>query len=138
MWQKGKVISIREDMKTAFITMETEKDCHGCKGCSGFGSGCELIFSNNKIDAKVNDEVLIDINAWSRTWSSILVFFLPIIIFFTGFLIFSQNMKLNQGLSSLAGFGFIGVYFTVLHYLDKVRIKKGKCSVEIISVVKNQ
>ena len=134
MRQKGKVVSVREDMKTAFVTLETEKSCVGCKGCSGFGSGCDLIFSNNKIGAKVNDEVLIDINGWSRTWSGVLVFFLPLILFFTGFIVLNQSMRLNQGVSRLGGFGFIGVYFTVLHYLDKTRIKKGKCSVEIVSV----
>ncbi len=130
MREDGIVVKI--DGQNALV----EVNCEGCKSCAAkaFCSGGDkrVLTVQNKSGVKLGDKVEIEIPRRSFYTSLSLVFIIPIILLFGGFLVF--NHLLGDVISGLIGLGLLVGWFVVLKQIDKKQKKRINFIPKIISV----
>jgi len=113
------------------VTVEVERG-RGCSSCKMQG----FCFNKSEpaefeivtdIPLKVNDKVQLDISALGRTLVSLLVFGMPLLFLFAGYLISSQWF--TELLSSLIGIVGMALSFYIVRMIDKKYGKKIKITI---------
>ncbi len=108
----------------------------GCKSCSMqgfcFSKNSPAVFDlETDHTMSVGDKVQLSISPKGRVFSSLLIFIVPVLFLFTGYLL-SSNF-LSELMAALMGFVWFAFSFLIIHYIDK---KQGnKLSVRIVGVV---
>ena len=103
------------------VTVEIERSI-GCNSCKMQG----LCFKKREptefeivthIPLQVNDRVQLDISPLGRTMASLLIFGVPLLFLFSGFLI--AAMWLTEIVSILIGFIAMALSFKIIRFIDK-------------------
>ena len=103
------------------VTVEIERG-GGCKSCRMRGF-CFKESEPAKFDIvtdlplQVNDKVQLDISPVGRTLVSLLVFGVPILFLFLGFMI--ASLWFAEFVSILIGFAFMGLSFRIVRLIDR-------------------
>ncbi len=114
------------------VTVEIERSI-GCNSCKMQG----LCFKKREptefeivthIPLQVNDRVQLDISPLGRTMVSLLIFGVPLLFLFSGFLI--AAMWLTEIVSILIGFIAMALSFKIIRFIDKKYGKKLKIRIE--------
>ncbi|HPX10095.1 MAG TPA: SoxR reducing system RseC family protein [Candidatus Cloacimonas sp.] len=114
------------------VTVEIERSI-GCNSCKMQG----LCFKKREptefeivthIPLQVNDRVQLDISPLGRTMASLLIFGVPLLFLFSGFLI--AAMWLTEIVSILIGFIAMALSFKIIRFIDKKYGKKLKIRIE--------
>ncbi|HNW24783.1 MAG: SoxR reducing system RseC family protein [Candidatus Cloacimonas sp.] len=115
--------------KSVTVEIERGKGCNSCK-MQGFcfnksePSEFEIV---TDIPLQVNDKVQLDISPVGRALVSLLVFGMPLLFLFAGYLIASQWF--TELLSSLIGFAGMALSFYIVRIIDKRYGKKLKITI---------
>ena len=114
------------------VTVEIERG-NGCNSCKMQG----LCFKKREptefeivthIPLQVNDRVQLDISPLGRTMVSLLIFGVPLLFLFSGFLI--ASIWLTEIVSILIGFIAMALSFKIIRFIDKKYGKKLKIRIE--------
>lgn len=114
------------------VTVEIERG-NGCNSCKMQG----LCFKKREptefeivthIPLQVNDRVQLDISPLGRTMVSLLIFGVPLLFLFSGFLI--ASMWLTEIVSILIGFIAMALSFKIIRFIDKKYGKQLKIRIE--------
>ena len=114
------------------VTVEIERSI-GCNSCKMQG----LCFKKREptefeivthIPLQVNDRVQLNISPLGRTMASLLIFGVPLLFLFSGFLI--AAMWLTEIVSILIGFIAMALSFKIIRFIDKKYGKKLKIRIE--------
>ena len=114
------------------VTVEIERSI-GCNSCKMQG----LCFKKREptefeivthIPLQVNDRVQLDISPLGRTMVSLLIFGVPLLFLFSGFLI--ASIWLTEIVSILIGFIAMALSFKIIRFIDKKYGKKLKIRIE--------
>jgi len=124
MEQIAKIIKVNHD-GTAEIEVRRQSACgHDCGSCHGCGAPDEHIqvTAINEAKAAEGDYVRISSDTKRILGLVFLLYLLPLLLFFIGYLFFGTFTGLSNGLNGAIGF-FIGI---ALVYLENHRMKKSK------------
>ena len=80
------VVSVLDDQ--AIVEMEASKECEACGACRYTSTGRMVTPVRNSLDARVGDTVKIDIEPEIVVTAALIVYMLPIALFFAGYAIF--------------------------------------------------
>lgn len=114
------------------VTVEIERSI-GCNSCKMQG----LCFKKREptefeivthIPLQVNDRVQLDISPLGRTMASLLIFGVPLLFLFSGFLI--ASIWLTEIVSILIGFIAMALSFKIIRFIDKKYGKQLKIRIE--------
>ncbi len=114
------------------VTVEIERSI-GCNSCKMQG----LCFKKREptefeivthIPLQVNDRVQLDISPLGRTMVSLLIFGVPLLFLFSGFLI--ASIWLTEIVSILIGFIAMALSFKIIRFIDKKYGKQLKIRIE--------
>ncbi len=114
------------------VTVEIERSI-GCNSCKMQG----LCFKKREptefeivthIPLQVNDRVQLNISPLGRTMVSLLIFGVPLLFLFSGFLI--ASIWLTEIVSILIGFIAMALSFKIIRFIDKKYGKKLKIRIE--------
>ena len=114
------------------VTVEIERG-NGCNSCKMQG----LCFKKREptefeivthIPLQVNDRVQLDISPLGRTMVSLLIFGVPLLFLFSGFLI--ASIWLTEIVSILIGFIAMALSFKIIRFIDKKYGKQLKIRIE--------
>ena len=114
------------------VTVEIERG-NGCNSCKMQG----LCFKKREptefeivthIPLQVNDRVQLNISPLGRTMVSLLIFGVPLLFLFSGFLI--ASMWLTEIVSILIGFIPMALSFKIIRFIDKKYGKQLKIRIE--------
>ncbi len=138
MIERGKVIKVSEDKKTATVRFERKSTCDKCGMCS-FGPKETFIDLEleNKLNAKPDDEAEVDITNGLVLKMSLIVYAIPLVISCVGLLI-GVLMKLEEWLTFVLFIGFLGIGFLVLHFIDKKYAKNLKARPVMIKIIEEK
>ena len=96
-------------------------DCHKCSGCGAVQQRM-LLRVDNTIGAAVGDFVKITANSSTVLWSAVVLYMIPVTLFFAGYMI-AMQLGLIKGLIACLAF-IVGIIFAVI-YDRLVLSKKG-------------
>jgi len=132
MTEEGKVIEIQD--RIAVVSITKGERCEGCSACQSFSIGKNEnieLYAKNLINAQVDDCVVVEISPKRVVTSSLLVFILPIISLFIGYIVGANflvgllsNQLSQEGTGIVSGFLFMFVMFLILFVIDR-KISKG-------------
>jgi len=132
MTEEGRVVDVKD--KIAIVSISRSERCNGCTACRIFSDGKDEIIrleAKNLINAGVGDKVIIEVGAKRVVTSSLLVFILPIVSLFLGYIIgvnllpsYFGNYISKEGCGIATGFLFLFLTFLILLIIDRV-ISKG-------------
>lgn len=123
---------IKADNKSAVVSVKRSAACgESCQSCA---MPCRMRNTEaevkNGIGAKEGDTVLIETPDSEVFRSAFLVYILPLLLFFAGYLI--SHYILNNGIiSAVSGTALFAVSFIALHFYDK----KHKNNTKIIKII---
>lgn len=121
MSETGIVVGLHGDQ--AIVEMEASKECESCGACRYTSTGRMVAPVHNTLDAKIGDTVRIDIEPRMVVEAALIVYVLPLAMFFTGYLIFSfAGGALGFGAESTGIIG--GLAFLVLSFLVVSRVDR--------------
>ncbi len=115
------VVSVHDDQ--AIVEMEASKECEACGACRYTSTGRMVTPVRNSLDARVGDTVKIDIEPEMVVTAALIVYILPIALFFAGYAIFMWLGGV-AGLSGetpgvIGGFVFLVVSFFAVRAVDQ-------------------
>lgn len=87
-------------------------DCHKCAGCGAVQEKM-LLSVENTIGAEVGDMVTISANSKTVLLSAVVLYMMPVILFFVGYLLGAQ-LVFSEGLFGCLGF-VLGIVFAVVY-----------------------
>lgn len=126
MKQKVRVLSV--DGNTAKVIYKRPTACHGdCDHCAG-GCGAMaateniMVEADNLIGAKPGDSVCIEGEGSKVAWAILLVYVIPVVLFFVGYFL-GQSFEILPELLGIVGF-FLGLAFAV--FISNRQKRKGK------------
>ncbi len=130
MQEDGIIIKI--DGQDALVEVNPE----GCKTCTAkaFCSGGEkrIVKAENKIRAKLGDKVTLNIPRRGFYLSLSLIFIIPIVLLFGGFIIFYR--LLGEGIAGLIGIILLIVWFIALKWIEKIQKDRATFKPKIITI----
>ncbi|MCK4329144.1 SoxR reducing system RseC family protein [candidate division WOR-3 bacterium] len=130
MQEDGIIIKI--DGQDALVEVNPE----GCITCTAkaFCSGGEkrIVKAENKIRAKLGDKVTLKIPRRGFYLSLSLIFIIPIVLLFGGFIIFYR--LLGEGIAGLIGLILLIAWFIALKWIDKIQRDKKTFKPKIITI----
>lgn len=137
MDETGKVIKISGNDAT--VQFERKTACKNCGMCfaSSNEKNVELTLEN-KVGAELGDTVKVSSNSSGVVKSMLLVYGIPLLIFFVG-LIIAQVAFQNEIVTFIVGFAALFIGFFILNKVDK-RIGRNKASKilpEIVGIEKS-
>lgn len=86
MQKEARVIALNDD-KTAELAVRRDTACGDCATCGGCSANVLKLRVSNSLDAKTGDMVLIETSSGAVIGISALVYLLPLIMFFAGYVI---------------------------------------------------
>ncbi|MDZ4121687.1 MAG: SoxR reducing system RseC family protein [Candidatus Cloacimonadaceae bacterium] len=104
----------------------------GCKSCAMQG----FCFSKNTpalfvlqtdLTLQVGDRVQMEISAQDRVLASLLIFVLPVVLLFLGFIL--ARPFFPEVYAAITGFIFMGLSFLIIRYIDKKMGSKQSCRI---------
>lgn len=137
MLEEGKVVSVAAGEQNAQVVMESSERCRGCAACLDNGGNRRPILARNLVQARPGDRVQVRIDAWSRIMSSLLIFLLPLIFFWVGYILCTSLFTWEEGLAALGGLALAGGYYGILAAVDRMRRRRGLLSIEIVAVLRS-
>lgn len=106
-------------------------DCAKCGGCGGLETQTLYVTARNRAQAQVGERVLIEGETRKVLGLAVLVYMLPIALFFLSYAL-GAVLGLSEGLSSLCGCaGFSAGILAAVLYSRKMR-KKNEAPYEIV------
>jgi len=105
MKQMVRVTAIRPD-GTAVVFLQRQSACSGdCHQCSGCGAVRETLFvtAENPIGAAVGDTVMVETSTATVMKAAVLVYLVPVILFFVGYFA-GQMISFLPGILGAVGF----------------------------------
>ena len=133
MIETGVVNKIEKNL--AWVTMIKGEQCAGCTACKAFGEGSFEVVALNNTDAKVGDNVEVEINPRQVVKHSTIVFILPVLSIIIGY--FLGNSYLTHTGLSLEAAGIIGslglmilTFFAIVGY-DRIISKSQQVNARI-------
>lgn len=128
MIEKGIISKIYQDNTALVLTTKTDGACESCHLCSNLGNNEFGVRALNEINAKLNDTVIVFIPETKQS-ISILLFLIPIFIFFSVYIgtqaIFkSFSIKFNELIGTLSGVVVTVIYFILLNFIYKKKLSK--------------
>lgn len=98
-------------------------DCAKCGGCGGLETQTLYVTARNHAHASVGDRVLLEGETRQVLGFAVLVYLLPLVLFFVGYGI-GAGMKLGGGLSALiGGVLFVGGILAAMWYSHKLKLR---------------
>ena len=118
----------------ALIEVQRESACgHDCSTCGGCSAPDTVVNSVaiNTIGAKADDRVLIESSTSSVLGLSFIVYILPVLLFFLGYLSFGRITHLPD-----AANGFIGLLIGgIICWLTNKKMKYKNCLITIVQIL---
>ena len=108
-------------------------DCAKCGGCGGLETQTLYVTAFNGVAAQVGDRVLLEGETGRVLGIAVLVYLLPVVLFFIGYAI-AASLKLSEGYSMLMSFAFFAVGFVVIALVGR-RHKKNPITYEITNII---
>ena len=135
MTERGTVTEIKG--KTAVVTVTKSEQCKECGLCLFKKGGKAEFYARNLLDAKVGDDVLLDIKESGRFLGAILVFLVPLLLIGLAVLINFLFIK-NDIFIPIISVGSIAVYYTILGLSDK-KFRNSRAFVsDITKIIKSE
>ncbi len=133
MVQYAKVTRLLDDNK-AVIEVQRESACmHDCSRCGGCISPDKRFISiaDNKLGASVDDGVLVETSTSSFLGITFIVYILPLLLFFIGYLFLGKLLPISNGLNGFIGF-LIGA--VICFHLNR-KMKKKDDLIRIVQII---
>ncbi len=116
MSETGVVVGIHDDQ--AIVEMEASRDCEACGACRYTSTGRMVAPVRNTLNAVVGDTVKVDIEPEMVVAAAMIVYILPIALFFVGyslFMWFGDILALSGEMPGVVGalLFLIGSFFAV-------------------------
>ena len=135
MEQVVRVHQVNED-GTALVLHIRKSACSGdCHKCSGCGAVQEkmLLKVENSIDAAVGDIVRISASSSTVLWSAVVLYVLPVVLFFAGYLV-GMQLDMMRGLTGCLAFA-LGILIAVFY--DRKVLGKRETAYRMIGFAQN-
>lgn len=118
--ERGTVISL--EGKNAVVEMAFSPECQACGACRRDESGRMLVVLPNVVNAKVGDQVLIDIESQVIFLAAFIIYIVPLVFFFSGYglgrILANQLQIKGEALAiGVAVLMFVASY-AVIRYID--------------------
>ena len=85
MREQGEIVKIVDDI--AYVQMVMGDQCKGCNLCSAFGDNSKILEVRNELEAKIGDNVTVEISPKRVVGHSLLVFVLPLCFLIAGYFV---------------------------------------------------
>lgn len=110
MSEKGMVINVKDDGKTAVVSFNRTEACGKCRACySGFSGSQMLLDAKNGVNAKTGDSVFVELPENGFLTAAAIMYLFPLFAALMGFV-------LGGAVSEVFGFS-LGVSLLILSYL---------------------
>lgn len=115
----GKIIAIKNEM--AQVLIQPHGGCGNCslKGACAVNEDSHLLWAINPKSGKIGDEVVIELKPEIKVFGSALVFILPIIGLFMGYLT-GEKLGGNTDYAVLGAIIGIALFFGLVRLIDKL------------------
>ena len=128
MIEQGEVVELVGE-KEAKVKVDRRSQCMGCphKGlCDPFGSNFMVIRAKNYINAKIGDKVEVQFSTEKRTKAILVLYIIPLILFFLGVVIgnFIDPFKNKDLSSSILGIVFLLISFAGIYLYNKILVRQ--------------
>jgi sigma-E factor negative regulatory protein RseC len=115
----GKIIDIKND--TAQVLIQPHGGCGNCslKGTCATNEDAHLLWANNPKSGKIGDEVVIELKPEVKIFGSALVFILPLVGLFLGYLA-GDKLGGNTDYAVLGAIIGLVLFFGLVRLIDKL------------------
>jgi len=121
MSETGIVVALHGDQ--AIVEMEASKDCEACGACRYTSSGRMVTPVRNSLDAGIGDTIKMDIEPRLVVAAALIVYLLPIALFFVGYGLFSW-LGGQVGVAAEPAGIVGGIIFLVISFFTVARVDK--------------
>ncbi|MDR0833484.1 MAG: SoxR reducing system RseC family protein [Candidatus Symbiothrix sp.] len=99
--------------------------CESKSMCQSLDSQTQQItLQNGNYNLQVGDTVTVTLQRSVGFYAVLLAFVIPLSVFIAGIIIFVKICRLSEGISALAAFAVVALYYVIIHQLnDKIEKK---------------
>ncbi|WP_350344453.1 SoxR reducing system RseC family protein [Proteinivorax tanatarense] len=119
----GTVVEVQGDK--AVVEVQRHSSCSKCGACNMGSEKSKLITAENKVKANEGQKVLIDMATVGVLRAASIVYIIPLIALFFGFLITTNLLDGNEGYGMLGGIVIMIITFLIINRLEP-RFNKNK------------
>ncbi|MDR3227513.1 MAG: SoxR reducing system RseC family protein [Prevotellaceae bacterium] len=110
------------------VDIERLSACATCESksvCMTLNSKIQQIKCKNEgYDLKTGDIVTLKLKRSFGFYAATIAFIIPLFLFISTIIIFNETLEINEGMSSLAAFAVIALYYIIIHFFDYKISKK--------------